>query len=232
MVHIAGLVTISLHAAPPRPHHQRPADCPRPVSRLRLGSSPFIGCGTDAAEPHIRSPYKRLTPKFLILEVIGLGKAEPIFITACCSQDIMQSARRDPARAIASCGWRDALSGSLTVSGRLQYCTLRNLTQVDIAPQRDQQLASERHDGNPSHAACFRANARTEPPCEGAIGLVPHPQPGKFHHDVAQTRISCFGNALLSIDRAAAPRRRRQPGIGSHFAPIAKVPVKPFEIKH
>jgi hypothetical protein len=78
---------------------------------LRLGSSPFVGCGTNAAEPHIRSPRRRLTPKFLIPEVIGLGRAGPIFITACRSQDIMRSARRDPARAIGSCGWRDALSG-------------------------------------------------------------------------------------------------------------------------
>jgi hypothetical protein len=92
-----------------RHHHVR--GLPRPCISFASRSSPFIGCGTDAAEPHIRSPYKRLTPKFLILEVIGLGRAEPIFITACCSQDVMRSARREPARAIASCGWRDASSG-------------------------------------------------------------------------------------------------------------------------
>jgi hypothetical protein len=33
---------------------------------------------------------------------------------------------------------------------------------------------------------------------------VPQPQPGEFHHDVAQTWIACFGNALLPIDSAAA----------------------------
>jgi hypothetical protein len=97
------------------------------------------------------------------------------------------------------------------------------------APQRDRQLASERDDGNPSHAARFNTNALTEPAC---VGLVPRPQPGEFHHDVAQTRIACFGNALLPIDRAAAPGRRRQPGEGSYLASIAKMLVKAFEIKH
>jgi hypothetical protein len=76
------------------------------------------------------------------------------------------------------------------------------------------------------------AAARTEPACERAIGLVPHPQPGQFHHDVPQTRITCFGNALPSLDRAAAPGRRRQPGVGGYLAPIAKVPVKAFKVEH
>ena len=52
-----------------------------PSDILRLGSSPFVGCSTNAAEPHIRSPRKRLTPKFLIPEVIGLGRAGPISAT-------------------------------------------------------------------------------------------------------------------------------------------------------
>jgi hypothetical protein len=40
----------------------------------------------------------RPAPKFLILEVIGLGRAEPIFIAASRSQDVTRSARRNPAR--------------------------------------------------------------------------------------------------------------------------------------
>ena len=44
---------------------------------------PFLSCGHDTAELHIRSPLTaRLAPKLLILEVIGLGRAEPIFIAA------------------------------------------------------------------------------------------------------------------------------------------------------
>jgi len=49
---------------------------------------------------------------------------------------------------------------------------------------------------------------------------LPVMQPSKFEFvinvtHVAQTWIACFGNALLPIDRAAAPGRRRQPGVGS-----------------
>ncbi len=36
---------------------------------------PFLTCGLDTAEPHIRSPLIAAAPKFLILEVIGLGKS-------------------------------------------------------------------------------------------------------------------------------------------------------------
>jgi hypothetical protein len=55
---------------------------------------PVSCCGTDTAEPHIRSPIKRLTPKFLIAEV-GLGRTRPFFMTACFSQDIMRFVHRD-----------------------------------------------------------------------------------------------------------------------------------------
>jgi len=69
---------------------------------------------SDAGSPKVWQPILTARPSSSArrrLEVIGLGRAVPIFITACCSQDVMRSARRDPARAIASCGWRDACPG-------------------------------------------------------------------------------------------------------------------------
>src|SRR3984893_7352429 len=54
-------------------------------------------CGLDTAEPHIRSPLIAAGTKIPHFEVIGLERAEPIFITASCSQDVMRFARRDPA---------------------------------------------------------------------------------------------------------------------------------------
>jgi hypothetical protein len=53
---------------------------------------PSFDCGPEAAEPHIRLPQPRLAPKSLIPEVIGLGRAGPIFITASFSQNVMRSA--------------------------------------------------------------------------------------------------------------------------------------------
>jgi hypothetical protein len=43
-----------------------------------VGPSPFFDCGSETAEPHIRSPLRRssrLAPKSLMLEVVGLGRA-------------------------------------------------------------------------------------------------------------------------------------------------------------
>jgi hypothetical protein len=60
----------------------------------------------------------RLAPKFLILEVIGLGRAEPIFIAASCSQDVIRSARRDPARVSFPRGWRGSPLTLRAGSGR------------------------------------------------------------------------------------------------------------------
>jgi hypothetical protein len=48
-------------------------------------TTPPSGPALRPAEPHIRSPRKRLTPKFLIPEVIGLGRAGPISHEAVCS---------------------------------------------------------------------------------------------------------------------------------------------------
>src|ERR1700739_3737288 len=47
------------------------------VDPTPVGPSPFFDCGSAAAEPHIRSPLtSRLTPKSLMLEVVGLGRAD------------------------------------------------------------------------------------------------------------------------------------------------------------
>ena len=73
----------------------------QPASHRRnsdFGPSPLRACGANTAEPHIRSPLLAAAPKFLIPEVIELYRAEPIFMAASFSQDIMRSARRVLAR--------------------------------------------------------------------------------------------------------------------------------------
>jgi len=62
---------------------------PEPYSQLRHQRLQNLTSGRRSS---------RLAPKFLIPEVVGLGRAEPIFIAASHSQDVMRSARRDPAR--------------------------------------------------------------------------------------------------------------------------------------
>jgi hypothetical protein len=63
-----------------RPRHRRTS---HPVAAYRGG--------------HQNSSYSRSS---------GSERAEPIFITASCSQDVMRSARRDPARISVPRGWR------------------------------------------------------------------------------------------------------------------------------
>jgi hypothetical protein len=77
----------------------------------------------------------RLAPKFLILEVIGLERAEPIFITASCSQDVMRFARRDPARVSFPLGWRGSPLTLRAGSGRFQHSPLRHFSLCHVAPE-------------------------------------------------------------------------------------------------
>jgi hypothetical protein len=59
-----------------------------------------------------------------------------------------------------------------------------------------------------------------------------HPQPGQLDHNVTQTRIAGFGDALLPVDRAAPTRRRYQPCIGRHITSVGEASVEAFMIKH
>ena len=87
----------------------------------------------------------RLAPKFLILEVIGLGRAEPIFIAASRSQDVIRSARRDPTRVCFPCGWRGSRLTLRAGSGRFQDSSVGHFSLCHVAPERDQQFAGQRN---------------------------------------------------------------------------------------
>jgi hypothetical protein len=75
----------------------------------------------------------RLAPKFLILEVIGLERAEPIFITASCSQDVMRRSPRSGKGQLPS-----RMAGfSLTLragSGRFEHSPLRHFSLDFLRP--------------------------------------------------------------------------------------------------
>src|SRR5260370_15997459 len=84
-----------------------PSRLPRYTSRrtipLTLRLSARAHSSTAAPRPQNLTSGRRssrLAPKSLILEVVGLGRAEPIFIAASCSQDRIPSTLRDRARLI------------------------------------------------------------------------------------------------------------------------------------
>jgi hypothetical protein len=63
-----------------------------------LGSSRLLGCSTVPQNLTSGRHSERLTPKSLILEVIGLGRMGPIFMAASCSQDVTRPIHQDPTR--------------------------------------------------------------------------------------------------------------------------------------
>ena len=98
-------------------------------------------------------------------------------------------------------------------------------------PGRDQQAAGEGDDRDPADPPALVAHARPEPAARRALGLVPHPEPGQLDHGVAQARVAGLGDALLAGDLAAAPGRRRQPGVGRHLPPVGEAAVEALVVE-
>src|SRR4029077_13958863 len=104
-----------------------------------LGSSRLLSCSTVPQNLTSGRHSERLTPKSLILEVIGLGRMGPIFMAASCSQDVARPIHQDPTRGFPS--WILRRSFGLRPHCGLQHGALRNLALGYIAPDRNQQLA-------------------------------------------------------------------------------------------
>ena len=138
-----------------------------------LGSSRLLSCSTVPQNLTSGRHSERLTPKSLVLEVIGLGRMEPIFTAASCSQDVMRPTHQDPTR--------KTLVDAVTIVRiapalcSLQHGALRNLALGYIAPDRNQQLAGEGNDGNPADPPTFIADAGVEPTAQGARRLMSLP---------------------------------------------------------
>jgi hypothetical protein len=85
-----------LRAAPPASTIETPCRQSGHISPAVCRSSLFVFAhGTRAAEPHIRSPRPRQSPKSLMLEVSG-SETGPIFMTASRSQNVIRSVHRSP----------------------------------------------------------------------------------------------------------------------------------------
>src|ERR1700720_970038 len=126
-----------------------------------LGSSRLLSCSTVPQNLTSGRHSERLTPKSLVLEVIGLGRMEPIFTAASCSQGVMRPTHQDPKR--------KTLVDAVTIVRiapalcSLQHGALRNLALGYIAPDRNQQLAGEGNDGNPADPPALRHGVGASP---------------------------------------------------------------------
>jgi len=86
----------------------------------------------------------------------------------------------------------------LTPSGRAQPRALRNQAALQIAPQRHHQLAGNRDDADAPNAALQRPDPLHEPPGQGALRLVAHPQPSQLDRQRAGARIAALADPLLA----------------------------------
>src|SRR5215831_4080610 len=130
------------------------------------------------------------------------------------SSSILRGARLTP--------WRARASSVLCFHG----CALRNEPGGEITPQRHNQLARQRDDGDALGAPASIGRTGAEPVAEGAVRLMAEPKPGQFDCLVASTPIACLADALLAVDAATLPGTGRQSAIAGDLAPVAEVLVE------
>ena len=195
------------------------------ISPVRIGSSLFVFArGTRAAEPHIRSPRSRRSPKSLMLEVSG-SETGPIFMTASCSQNVIRSVHRYPPGQLPHRGWYLLLGWAVRHAG-FKYRSLRYFAVGQVAPQRDQQLARERDDRDSP------PRPRSLPTRRGTSGSTrfrvdADPEPGQLDHGRAQPPIAGLRDPLLPGNGPAAPWRRDKARVGGDLSPVRELRNNP-----
>src|SRR5271166_1102767 len=190
-----------------------------------------VGCGPEAAEPHIRLPQPRRYQNSSYLRSSGSEERNQSLWRHLAARTLSGPPRRDPARVSVPRGWL----GLRQVAG----C---------VRPSSASHPPALRHGSSSARArsaACVRAQrsrsvAPVRVPCPPERGTSSSvrcqadvsPTAAQFDHDGAQAPVASFRDALLPIDLPAAPRGRHQPSIGCHLAPIAEVSIQTFEIQH
>src|SRR5437868_9232311 len=135
-------------------------------------------------------------------------RMSPIYKTAVCSAQGWHG--HHPSRA--DCD-EAARSGSSVLC--LHYCPRGDKPRGEIAPERHDQLARQRDDGDALGPLAGIGGAGAEPAAEFAFRLMPQPEPGQFECLEPGARITCLADALLTIDAAATPGTGRQSAIGA-----------------
>jgi hypothetical protein len=153
----------------------RPASVqPAPLVSTRQ-SEPFLTCGFDTAEPHIRSPLVAASTKIPRTRGHRARKCGTNLY-----RGILQPGRypvRSPRSRKGQLLSRMA-GNSLTLrarSGRFQHSPLRHFALCHVAPERDQQLAGQRDNRDPPDPPALISHTRRKPGAQRAARLMPHP---------------------------------------------------------
>src|SRR6266567_4674127 len=110
---------------------------------------------------------------------------------------------------------------------------LRDQSILEVAPQRNGQAPSQRHNADASQALATTGEASVKPLAQFTLRLVAQPTPSELHHQSTHPSVASLGNALLGFALPARVGRGREPETTCHLAPVAKVaPTKQFLRQH
>src|SRR5262245_47354746 len=125
----------------------------------------------------------------------------------------------------------DAAARAPSLRG-LQNRALRDCPRRDIPPERDHQLAGDRHNANPPRA-CPLCEVPVKPLRKRTLRLPPHPAPRQLNAHGLQSRIPRPTDPLLPRRVAALEGRRRKPEQPANLPAILKFPPdEPFIEQH
>src|SRR3984893_12490624 len=117
-------------------------------------------------------------------------------------------------------------------SSPLEDGTSRNQPSFKITPQRHQQLACQRHDGDAADAAFHGTDTRLEPDAQIAVGLIAQPQPGEFDPGGSPLAVAGLADPLVMRHVSALERARREADITRQLAAIVEVTMKYLANQH
>src|SRR5271156_2843889 len=103
-----------------------------------------------------------------------------------------------------------------------QARAFRNDAVLDVAPQRHQQLARERHRHDLADPPLGVADPLDVPAAQRAVRLKLQPAPGQLHHQAADPLVAVLADALLALHAPALERRAGQADEGGDRAPVAE----------
>jgi hypothetical protein len=127
-----------------------------------------------------------------------------------------------PASAAGTTHQHDDRPGGLGASV-FQGGALGQLPRLEIAPQRDQEFARERHDPNPPKARPAGRIPTLIPLAQGALRLPPQPTPREFNRERPQIAIARFADPVFLCQVTTRASRATQSRGGPDLSPIPKV---------
>ena len=115
---------------------------------------------------------------------------------------------------------------------RTQDDALRHLARRNEMPERDEQLARQRHDHRLARAAASVGRSRREPLGQGAVLLKPEKTPSQLDHATPNARIAGTRKTSLAPAAAALVRRAGKASIAGDRPAIAQVPREELVDQH